>query len=58
MAQILVIVQVIFQEIGGQGPDPVGQIVAVVAEKFFAEIPRVEVEITEVLNESLLDCIP
>ena len=34
------------------------QIVAVVAEKFFAEIPRVEVEITEVLNESLLDCIP
>ena len=37
---------------------PDTQIVAVVAEKFFAEIPRVEVEITEVLNESLLDCIP
>lgn len=31
------------------------QIVGVVAEKFYAEIPRVEVEITEVLNESLLD---
>lgn len=34
------------------------QIVAVVAEKFYAEIPRVEVEITEVLNESLLDHNP
>ena len=31
------------------------QIVGVTAEKFYAEIPRVEVEITEVLNESLLD---
>ena len=34
------------------------QIVGVTAEKYYAEIPHVDVEIEEVLNESLLDCIP
>ena len=49
------IAKIVADSLNGMAYTDDSQIVSMAIEKYYAETPRVEVEITEVLNESLLD---